>query len=97
VNDRLKALAGSRRLRLPSSASATAQAVHSKLALQSGRTFDQFYIRDQIDVHEELLELINKEISSGKDARAQAFAQDILATVQTHLKLVRVLAASEGV
>lgn len=97
VNDRLKALAGSRRFRLPSSANATAQTVQSKLALLSGRTFDRFYIRDQICVHEEMLDLINKEISSGKDARAQAFAQEILATVQTHLKLIRVLAASEGV
>jgi putative membrane protein len=96
-NNRLKALAALRRARLPSSASAAQQAIHAKLALVSGRLFDQLYIRDQIDTHQELLDRVNDEMASGKDAKAKAFAQEILPTLETHLKLIRVLAAGEGV
>jgi putative membrane protein len=97
ANSRLKALAASRRHRLPSSASAAQQAIQAKLALVSGRLFDQLYVRDQIYAHEALLDLVNGEIASGKDAEAKAFAREILPTIETHLKLIRVLAAGEGV
>ena len=97
ANDRLKTLAASKRSRLPGSASVAEQAVQAKLALLNGRIFDQFYIRGQIYAHEEALDLVNNEIKSGKDSKAKAFAREILPTVQAHLKMIRVLAASEGV
>ena len=97
ANDRLKALSGSKRSKLPNSASVAQQAIQAKLTILSGRTFDQFYIRGQIYAHEEMLDLVNNEISSGKDAKAKAFASEILPTVQMHLKMIRVLAAGEGV
>lgn len=97
ANDKLKALAASKRSRLPSSASASDTAVQAKLALLSGRLFDQFYIRGQIYAHERLLDLVDNEATSGKDAKAKAFARELLPTIQAHLKMIRVLAASEGV
>lgn len=97
ANERVKALAASKRTPLPSSASAAGRAVQARLASLSARIFDQFYIRSQIDAHEQLLELVATEATSGKDAPAKAFAAEILPTVQSHLKLIRVLAASEGV
>jgi putative membrane protein len=97
LNDGLKTLAASRRARLPSSASATQRAIEAKLALLSSRGFDQFYIRAQIDAHQDLLDLVNSEMTSGKDPKAKAFAGEILSTVQAHLKMIRVLAAGEGV
>jgi len=97
ANTRLNALAASKKSRLPNSASVAQRAIQAKLAVLSGGTFDQFYIRCQIDAHEEMLDLINNEIASGKDAKAQAFAREILPTVQQHLKMSRVLAAGEGI
>lgn len=97
ANERVKALAASQRTTLPSSASAADRAVQAKLTSLSPRIFDQFYIRSQIYAHEQLLDLVSTEVTSGKDAKAKAFAGDILPTVQSHLKLIRVLAASEGV
>jgi hypothetical protein len=44
-----------------------------------------------------MLELVNDEMASGRDAQARAFASEILPTVQAHLKMIRVLAAGEGV
>jgi len=82
---------------LPSSASAADRAVLAKLTSLNARLFDQFYIRSQIYAHEQLLDLVSTEATSGKDAKAKAFAGEILPTVQSHLKLIRVLAAGEGV
>ncbi len=96
ANERVKALAASKRTPLPSSASAADRAIQAKLTTLSAPIFDQFYIRGQIDAHEQLLDLVSTEASSGKDAQAKAFAGEILPTVQSHLKLIRVLAASEG-
>ena len=97
ANDTLKALVVSKRRRLPSSASAAQQAIQAKLTVLSGSVFDRFYILAQIHAHEDLLELVNNEIASGRDAQGQAFAREILPTVQAHLKMIRVLAAGEGV
>jgi putative membrane protein len=97
ANNALKALATSRHARLPSSASAAQQTIQAKLTLVSGRLFDQLYIRDQIYAHQALLDLVNDEITSGKDAKAKTFAREMLPTLETHLKLIRVLAAGEGV
>jgi len=97
ANERVKALAASRRIPLPSSASAADRAVQAKLTSLGARIFDQFYIRSQIDAHEKLLDLASTEATSGKDAQAKAFAAEILPMVQSHLKLIRVLLASEGV
>lgn len=97
ANDRLKALAASNRSRLPSSASAAQRAIQRKLTLLSGNVFDQFYILGEIHAHEDLLDLVNDEMAYGRDAKARAFAGEILPTVQAHLKMIRVLAAGEGV
>jgi putative membrane protein len=93
ANDMLKQM----RSGLPGSASAAQQAIQQKLGMLSGSVFDQFYILAQIHAYEDLLELVNDEIASGRDAKAKAFASEILPTVQTHLKMIRVLAAGEGV
>lgn len=95
ANERVKALAASKKTALTGSASAD-RAVQAKLTSLSGRIFDHFYIRSQIDAHEQLLDLVSTEASSGKDAQAKAFAAEILPTVESHLKLIRVMAASEG-
>ena len=64
----------------------------------SGDTFDKSYIKGQISAHRDTLKLLHKEIATGQDEDAKAFAKSILPTVQGHLKAIRVLAsASTGV
>jgi putative membrane protein len=50
-----------------------------------------------LKAHEKTVDLLNKEISSGQDADAKAFAQSVLPTVEHHLQAVRTLASEEGV
>jgi putative membrane protein len=97
LNDRLRTLLGSKRSRLPTSADAVGRAVKAKLGVLSGRLFEQFYIRSELQSNQAILDLVKGEIASGKDAKVRAFAQDILPSVETHLKTIRVLASGEGV
>jgi putative membrane protein len=97
ANDKLSALAGTKNVKLPTSASVGQMAEHAKLKVLSGDTFDKSYIKGQISAHKGTIKLLRKEIASGQDADAQAFAKSILPTVQGHLKAIRVIAGADGV
>jgi len=97
LTERLRALLGSKSSRLPTSADAVGRAVNVKLGVLSGRLFEQFYIRSEQRSNEDMLDLVKKEIASGKDGKLKAFAQDILPIVARHLKTIRVLASGEAV
>jgi putative membrane protein len=97
ANEKLSALAGSKGVTLPTSASVAEMATHEKLKLESGDTFDKAYIKGQISAHRATLRLLHKEITSGQDADAQAFAKSVLPTVQGHLKAIREIATADGV
>jgi putative membrane protein len=97
ANDKLSALAGGKNITLPTSASVTQMATHAKLKLESGETFDKAYIKDQISAHRATIRLLRKEIASGQDADAQAFAKSVLPTVQGHLKAIDTIATADGV
>jgi len=62
----------------------------------SGHAFDKSYIKSQVKAHTETLALLRKEIASGHDADAKAFARSIMPTVRSHLKAIRQLASEEG-
>jgi putative membrane protein len=93
ANQKLQALAASKGVSLPSKPSIGQMATKTKLDVLKGDTFDKSYIKSQVKAHEETVELLKKEISSGQDDDAKAWARSVLPTVQSHLKAVRGLAA----
>src|SRR3569833_368897 len=97
ANSKLKTLAGTQNVDLPSSSSPKQMASKAKLEVLTGDTFDKSYIKGQISAHEETAALLKKEISSGQDAQAKAFAKETLPTVEAHLKKIRSIAAEAGV
>ena len=97
ANDKLKSIAASKNISLPTSASIGQIATKAKLEVLSGETFDKSYIKGMIKDHEEDIALFKKEASSGKDPEAKAFAAATLPTLQTHLKKIKSIAASAGV
>ena len=97
ANNKLAALAASKNLTLPSSASVLEMASHAKLKVLSGEAFDKSYIKGQIAAHKDTVKLLRKEIASGEDADAKAFAKSILPTVEGHLKAINILATADGV
>ena len=96
ANDKLKDIASGKGVTLPTTASVAQMASQAKLKVLSGETFDASYIKAQIKAHQETAALLKKEIASGGDAEAKAFAKTTLPVVQAHLKAIREIAASKG-
>jgi putative membrane protein len=96
-NEKLRKLADSKSVKLPEEPSMTQKAKKKMLEMKSGSSFDKDYIEGQVKAHEETLDLLKKEIDSGKDADAKAFASEILPTVEAHLAKIRQIAADNGV
>jgi putative membrane protein len=97
ANDKLKALAASKNISLPSSGSIGEIAEKGKLEMLSGDTFDKSYIKGQIKDHQAAVVLFKKESVSGQDPDAKAFAAATLPTLRGHLKKIKQIAADAGV
>jgi putative membrane protein len=97
ANDELKQIATAQNVDLPSTSSVKQIASKAKLEVLTGDTFDKAYIKGQITAHQETAALFKKEIASGTDAPAKAFAKKTLPTVQAHLKKIKAIAVTEGV
>jgi putative membrane protein len=97
ANNKLKSIATAKNVKLPDSAGMMNKAREKKADMKSGDSFDKDYIKSQIKAHEDTVELLQKEIDSGKDPQAQAFAKETLPKVKTHLEKINQIAASEGV
>jgi putative membrane protein len=97
ANDKLKSIAAAENVELPSKPSISQMASKAKLEVLSGETFDKSYIKGQISAHENTVALFKKEIASGTDAQAKAFATETLPTVRAHLKKIKSIAMDAGV
>jgi putative membrane protein len=97
ANAKLQSIAAGENVNLPSSSGAMHMASKAKLEVLTGDTFDKAYIKNQVSAHERTVSLFKKEIASGTDAQAKAFAKETLPTVQAHLRKIRAIAAQAGV
>jgi putative membrane protein len=97
ANEKLKALATTKDVSLPTSSSVGQMATKAKLEVLTGDTFDKSYIKGQVKAHQDTVGLFRKEIASGQDPDAQAFAKATLPTVRSHLKAINAIAADAGV
>jgi putative membrane protein len=96
ANDKLKALAATKNVDLPTSPSIGQMAAKTKLEVLSGHTFDKSYIKGMIKDHEDDIAMFNKEATSGMDPDAKAYAAATLPTLKKHLKAIRAIAANTG-
>jgi putative membrane protein len=97
ANDKLKSIASSKDVKLPTSPSTGQMATKAKLKVLSGKTFDDSYIKSMIKDHEETIALFKREVAEGQDADAKAFATATLPTLQGHLKKIQSIATAAGV
>jgi putative membrane protein len=97
ANDKLKGIAESKDISLPTSASVGQMAAKAKLEVLSGDTFDKSYIKGMIKDHEEDIAMFKKEAASGRDPDARSYAKATLPTLELHLKKIKSIAASAGV
>jgi len=97
ANDKLKSLAESKNISLPTSSSVSQMATKAKLEVLSGDTFDKSYIKSQLKAHYQAVALFKKESTTGQDPDAKAFATETLPTLRSHLKSIKAIAADAGV
>jgi putative membrane protein len=97
ADDKLKSLAASKGVDLPTSASIGEIATKAKLNVLSGDTFDKSYIKSQLKAHHEAIALFRKEASTGQDPDAKAFASATLPTLKKHMQAIRRVAAAAGI
>ena len=97
ANEKLKSMADSKSVSLPSTIGVKQMAVKAKLQMLSGDAFDKAYVKDMIKDHQEDIAMFEKEASQGLDADAKAFASATLPTLRTHLKKIQAIADNNGV
>ena len=97
ANDKLKAIADSKNIKLPSSPSVAQLATKTKLEVLKGTAFDKSYIKDMVKDHQEDIKEFENEASTGQDAEAKAYASATLPTLKAHLKKIQAIAAAQGV
>jgi putative membrane protein len=97
ANEKLKAVAAAKNIKLPSSPSVGQIATKAKLQVLSGTTFDKSYIKGMVRDHQEDIKEFEAEANSGQDPDAKAFAVSTLPTLKTHLKKIQAIAAAQGV
>jgi putative membrane protein len=97
ANDKLKATAERKGIKLPTSPSLGQMATKTKLEILSGNTFDKSYIKGMVKDHKEDIEEFQKEATSGQDPDAKAYAKATLPTLKKHLKKIESIAAAQGV
>jgi putative membrane protein len=97
ANEKLQSIAASKNITLPTSASVGQMATKAKLDVLSGDTFDKSYVKGQISAHRQTVALFRKEIRSGQDDDAKAFATATLPTVRAHLRAINAIAAGMGI
>jgi putative membrane protein len=97
ANDKLKAIAERKNIKLPTSPSVAQMATKAKLEVLSGTTFDKSYIKGMVNDHQEDIKEFQTEASQGQDPDAKAYAAATLPTLKAHLKKIQAIAAAQGV
>lgn len=97
ANAKLTKIAMSKGVELPTEPSMMQKAMAKKADMKSGESFDKDYIQGQIKAHQDTIDLLQKEIDSGKDPEAKAFATETLPKVKMHLEKINAIAAEAGV
>ena len=96
ANEKLMALAASKQIKLPKSLDLKHKITQKSLSAKSGAEFDKAYIKGQIADHKATIALFEREISSGKDAEAKAFATASLPVVKSHLAMLQTMSGASA-
>lgn len=92
-NEKLKALAATRKFDLPTALDGEKKAEKTKLEAQSGPAFDAAYMDAMVKAHRKTVSLLQQQINTGKDATIKRFAEETLPTVKRHLEMAQQLQA----
>ena len=90
ANQELMALAKKHDLEVPDDAALKDKAKKAILEMRD-ESFDKAYANNQVNAHEEAVELFKKESTSSDNAELKAFATEKLPTLEKHLQMAKEL------
>jgi len=97
ANDKLKSIASSKGVTLPSSLNAKDKALYDRLSGMSGSSFDKAYMQAMIKDHNEDISEFKKESEKAKDQDVKTFASTTLPTLEEHLQQAKQVGSEVGV
>lgn len=89
INGRLKTLASSDGVSLPTAMDAKDQALYNKLSGMSGAGFDREYMKEMVKDHKMDVADFQKEATTSRNDGVRSFASSALPTLQQHLQLAQ--------
>jgi putative membrane protein len=96
ANDKLRSVAASKNVKLPTKASMAEMATKTKLDVLSGSTFDKSFVKDMVKDQERQLATYRMEARSGHDADAKEFASATVPALKERLAKIRSIADKSG-
>lgn len=97
MNDKVKALAASKNVSLPTDLGMKDKASYKMLSAKSGDDFDRAYISGMVKDHRDDVAAFEKEISGGTDGDIKSLASQALPTLREHLQMAEKIASQMGV
>ena len=86
ANQKVATVAKAKGLALPTALAPDKAEMMKMLQAQQGARFDQEYLKHQVAAHEKTRALLKSEIASGESTDTKALAQELLPTVEAHLR-----------
>jgi putative membrane protein len=97
INDNLQAIATKDSITIPDKPNAEQQSLIDKLTKETGKTFDDEYIRVMVRAHVMDKALFTQESSSAKNPDLKQFAADSLEVITEHLTMIEGIADTHGI
>jgi len=88
AGQKLTALAQQKGIELPTELSSTDQKQLDTFNKLEGKKFDKTFVKDEIKDHKEVLAMLKKESTSGKDPDVKSLAETLTPTIQKHLDML---------
>jgi len=89
ANDKLKQIAASKNVVLPTDMSTAAKRETDKLSKMSGASFDREYMKHQLSDHKKVVAEFRAATKQARDPDLKQFAQDTLPTIEQHLEMAK--------
>jgi putative membrane protein len=89
ADDKLKQLASTKAVTLPTTLDKSTQKEYDKLSKLSGADFDREYMKHMVSDHKKDISDFKSEANKAKDADLKQFASSTLPTLEEHLKLAQ--------
>jgi putative membrane protein len=89
AGQKLTALAQQKGVTVPAELAPADQKEIDKFNSLDGKKFDRAYVKAEIKDHKQMLGILKKEASAGKDSDVKALAEQLLPTIQKHLDMLQ--------